>query len=79
MCLSAGRNDDAARLWKRSVMINPHFLLGYYYLANFYVRVRNDPDSAMMYAKEIQRRGVAVMPELLRAMQDSLLSKKKNK
>jgi tetratricopeptide (TPR) repeat protein len=79
MCMSAGKNDDAARLWKRSVMINPDFLLGYYYLANFYVHVKNEPDSAMMYAKEIQRRGVAVMPELLHAIQDSLLAEKKNK
>jgi protein O-mannosyl-transferase len=79
MCLSTGRYDDAVRLWKRSVMINPDFLLGYYYLANFYVHVRNEPDSAMMYAKEIQQRGVAVMPTLLHAIQDSLLSEKKYK
>ncbi len=73
MCLSAGRLDDAARLWKRSVMISPDFLLGYYYLANFYVHARNDPDSAMMYAKQIQQRGVTVMPELLHAIQDNPL------
>jgi Tfp pilus assembly protein PilF len=71
MCLSAGRNDDAARLWKRSVMINPDFLLGYYYLANYYVHVRNEPDSAMMYAKQIQQHGVSVMPELLQAIQEN--------
>ena len=73
MCLTAGRPDDAGRLWKRSVMINPEFLLGYYYLANFYIHVKNDPDSAMLYAKEIQNRGVAVLPELLRAIQDNPL------
>jgi Tfp pilus assembly protein PilF len=73
MCLSAGRLDDAARLWKRSVMINPDFLLGYYYLANFYVHAKNDPDSAMIYAKQIQQRGVTVMPELLHAIQDNPL------
>ena len=71
MCLSAGRTDDASRLWKRSVMINPDFLLGYYYLANFYVHIKNEPDSAMMYAKQIQLRGVAVMPELLQAIQSN--------
>jgi protein O-mannosyl-transferase len=69
MCLSAGRNDDAARLWRRSVMINPDFLLGYYYLANFYIHIKNEPDSAMMYARQIQLRGVDVMPELLQAIQ----------
>jgi protein O-mannosyl-transferase len=78
MCLLADRGDDAARLWKRSVMINPDFLLGYYYLANYYVHVRNDPDSAMMYAKQIQQRGVAVMPELLRAIQENTLYGKRN-
>jgi len=71
MCLDAGKVDDAERLWKRSVLINPDFLLGYYYLANFYVHVKNDPDSAMIYAKKIQDHGVTVMPELLRAIEEN--------
>jgi predicted Zn-dependent protease len=70
MCIDAGRIDDASRLWKTSVKINPNFILGYYYLANFYLRVKNDPDSAMTYAGQIQQRGVSVMPELLRAIQE---------
>ena len=73
MCMDAGRIDDAPRLWKTSVMINPNFILGYYYLANFYIHVKNDPDSAMIYAKQIQQRGVTVMPELLRAIQENPL------
>lgn len=73
MCLASGKPDDAARLWKQSVMINPDFLLGYYYLANFYIHVRNDPDSAMMYARLIEQRGVTVMPELMRAIQENPL------
>ena len=79
MCLEAGRPDDAARLWKRSVMINPDFLLGYYYLANYYVHVRNDPDSAMIYARHIQAHGVQVMPELMHAIQDNPLYGKSKK
>jgi len=77
MCLETGRLEDAARLWKQSVTLDPEFLLGYYYLANFYIHVKNDPDSAMMYAKQIQRRGVTVVPELLRAIQENPLYKKK--
>jgi Tfp pilus assembly protein PilF len=73
MCMDAGRIDDAPRLWKTSVRINPNFILGYYYLANFYLRVKNDPDSAMIYARQIQQRGVSVMPELLRAIQENPL------
>ena len=69
MLLSAGRNDDAARMWKKSVAINPEFFLGYYYLANYYIRVKNDPDSAMHYVQEIQQRGVRVMPELLHSIE----------
>ncbi len=71
MCLDAGRPDDAVRLWKRSVFLNPQFLVGYEYLANFYTYTRNDPDSAMLYVKDIQRRGVEVMPELLRAIESN--------
>ena len=73
MCLDAGRADYASQLWKTSVTINPDYLLGYYYLANFYIHVKNDPDSAMMYAKQIQNRGETVMPDLLRAIQDNPL------
>jgi tetratricopeptide (TPR) repeat protein len=79
MCLEANRFDDAARLWKRSVFINPDFLLGYEYLTNFYIYSKHDPDSAMMYARQIQQRGVPVLPELLHAIQDRLLYEKKNK
>jgi hypothetical protein len=70
MCLEANRIDDAARLWKTSVLINPDFLLGYYYLANCYIHCKSDPDSAMIYVRELQRRGVAVLPELLRAIEN---------
>lgn len=70
MCLDANRVDDAARLWKTSVLINPDFLLGYYYLANCYIHCKNDPDSAMIFVRDLQRRGVEVLPELLRAIED---------
>jgi protein O-mannosyl-transferase len=73
MCLEVHRLDDAARLWKRSVFLNPEFLLGYEYLANFYIYTKNDPDSAMIYARQIQQRGVEVMPELLRAIEENPL------
>jgi tetratricopeptide (TPR) repeat protein len=69
MCLQVGNIDDAAQLWKKAVYINPDFLLGYYYLANFYVRTKTDPDSAMIYVREIQRHGAIVMPELLESIE----------
>jgi hypothetical protein len=72
MCLDVGRVDEASRIWRTSVMINPNFLLGYYYLANFYIHVKNDPDSAMIYARQIQQRGETVMPELLHAIEDNV-------
>ncbi len=71
MCLDAGRPDEAANLWKRSVFLNPQFLVGYEYLVNYYIYTKNDPDSAMMYAREIQRQGVPVMPELLQAIESN--------
>lgn len=77
MCLASGRFDDAARLWKESVAINPDFLLGYEYLTNFYLYTKHDPDSAMMYAKKIQEHGVAVLPELLRDIQQAQNQQKK--
>jgi protein O-mannosyl-transferase len=77
MCLEVKRFDDAARLWKRSVFINPEFLLGYEYLVNYYIYVKNDPDSAMVYARQIEQRGVPVMPELLHAIQDNPLYEKR--
>jgi tetratricopeptide (TPR) repeat protein len=70
MCLNDGRVDDAARLWKTSVLVDPDFLLGYYYLANCYIHCKNDPDSAMIYVRQLQKRGVAVLPELLRAIEN---------
>jgi len=77
MCLAAGKPDDARRLWKRSILINPDFLLGYYYLANYYIHVRDDPDSAMIYVREIQNHGVTVLPQLLHDIQTNPLYKKK--
>ena len=68
MCLEEGYIDDTERLWKRAVSINPDFLLGYYYLANFYIHTKSNPDSAMIYVKEIQRHGAVVMPELLESI-----------
>ena len=70
MCLQVGKLDDAVRLWKRSVLLNPEFLPGYEYLTNFYLYTRNDPDSAMIYARQIQQRGVTVLPELLHDIQN---------
>jgi len=69
MCLQVGNIDNAAQLWKKAVYINPDFLLGYYYLANFYVHTKTDPDSAMIYVREIQRHGAIVMPELLESIE----------
>jgi tetratricopeptide (TPR) repeat protein len=69
LCLQTGNYDQAVQLWKTSVAINPEFILGYYYLTNFYVHTRTDPDSAMIYAREIQRHGAVVMPELLESIE----------
>ncbi len=79
MCLDAGRPNDALRLWQTSVRINPNYIMGYYYLANYYVHVKNDPDSAMIYAKQMQQRGETVLPELLRAIQENPLYGKSKK
>jgi tetratricopeptide (TPR) repeat protein len=68
MYLDMGLPDKAIRLWKTAVTVEPNFILGYYYLANAYVRIKNDPDSAMIYVREIQRHGDTVMPELLSAI-----------
>ncbi len=73
MCLETGRLDDAARLWKKTVIVNPEFLLGYYYLAIFYTHTRNDPDSAMIYVKQIQQRAGTVMPDLLHTIENNRL------
>ena len=78
MCLYAGNIDDAPLLWKRAVFINPDFLLGYYYLANFYVHTKMDADSAMIYVREIQRHGAIVMPELMESI-DGVKKVEKNK
>jgi protein O-mannosyl-transferase len=70
MCLDAGWNDEALKIWKTSVAVNPGFILGYYYLANFYVHVKNDPDSAMIFVRQIELHGATVMPDLLKIIQD---------
>jgi hypothetical protein len=77
MCLDAGHPNAALTLWQTSVRINPDYIMGYYYLANYYVHVKNDPDSAMIYAKQIQDRGETVLPELLQAIQQNPLYGKK--
>jgi tetratricopeptide (TPR) repeat protein len=69
LCLQTGAYDQAAHLWKTSVAINPEFILGYYYLANYYVHTKIDPDSAMFFVREIQNHGSAVMPELLESIE----------
>ena len=68
LCLQTGAYDQAAQLWKTSVAINPEFILGYYYLANYYTHTKIDPDSAMIFVREIQNHGSVVMPELLEAI-----------
>ena len=78
MCMKIGQNDKAARLWKQSVVINPEFIIGYEYLATFYAYVKNDPDSAMIYARQIQQHGSTVMPELLAAIMKNPLYGRKN-
>ncbi len=69
MCLEAGRIDDASRLWEAAVRINPGYILAYYYLANFYVQVKANPDSAMLYVRQMQFHGERVIPELLEKIQ----------
>ncbi len=73
ICIEEGQPDEAVRLWKRSVALNPDFLVGYQYLATFYTYVRNDPDSAMIYVKQIQQRGGTVIPKLLHDIQENPL------
>ncbi|MDP2885024.1 MAG: hypothetical protein Q8P51_08405 [Ignavibacteria bacterium] len=75
MHLQEGHIDDAARLWKKAVLINPNFLLGYYFLANFYVHKKNEPDSAMLFVGELQKRGVTVLPELIHAIEQGYQEK----
>ena len=70
LCLLLRRPEEAIQLWKRTVAINPEYPTGYYCLANFYLYTRNDPDSAMIYARQIQQRGVTVLPELLHDIQN---------
>jgi protein O-mannosyl-transferase len=69
MCLDLGKTDTAIKLFKTAVQINPEYILGYYYLINSYIYSKNDPDSAVVYAREIQKRGIAVMPELMQAIE----------
>jgi Tfp pilus assembly protein PilF len=69
ICIEEGQPYEALRLWKRTVALNPNFLVGYQYLATFYTYVRNNPDSAMIYVKQVQQRGGSVVPELLDAIQ----------
>ena len=69
MKIDEGQTDTAVQLWKKAVQINPDFLVGYYYLANCYLRVKNDPDSAWVYVRELQQRGETVLPELLQAIE----------
>jgi protein O-mannosyl-transferase len=78
MNLETGQIDAAAHLWKTTIQINPDYLLGYYYLANFYIHTKNDPDSAMIYVRELQQRGETVLPELLNAIETHPLYLKKN-
>jgi len=78
MNLEIGQIDAAAHLWKTTIQINPDYLLGYYYLANFYIHTKNDPDSAMIYVKQLQQRGETVLPELLNAIETHPLYLKKN-
>jgi len=78
MNINIGQIDAAVHLWKIAVQINPDFLLGYYYLANCYIHAKNDPDSAMIYVRELQRRGETVIPELLRAIENHPLYIKKH-
>jgi predicted Zn-dependent protease len=69
LCLQTGAYDQAVQLWKTSVAINPEFILGYYYLANYYIHTKGDPDSAMFFIREIQDHGSVVMPDLLEAVE----------
>jgi protein O-mannosyl-transferase len=69
MQIEINQIDAAVHLWKTAVQINPDFLLGYYYLANCYIHAKNDPDSAMIYVRELQRRGETVIPELVNAIE----------
>jgi tetratricopeptide (TPR) repeat protein len=69
LCLQQGNEDKALQLWRESVSTNPDFIPGYYYLAYFYLQSKNDPDSAMVIALEIQSHGVKVMPELINAIE----------
>ncbi len=68
LCITMGRNEDAERLWRTTIEMNPDYLLGYYYLANFYLRNRDDPNLAYSYVKKMEARGNKVMPELVLAI-----------
>ena len=78
MNIEIGQIDAAVHLWKTMVGISPDFLIGYYYLANCYLHSKNDPDSALVYVRELQRRGETVLPELLKAIESHPLYLKKH-
>ncbi len=65
LCLSQGRLDDTEKLWKRTIAIHPDYIQGYYLLANFFLQQRSDTTTATFYIREIEKRGLTVMPELL--------------
>jgi len=78
MNIEIGQMDIAIHLWKTAIQINPDFLLGYYDLANCYIHAKNDPDSALVYVRELQRRGETVLPQLLKAIESHPLYLKKH-
>jgi hypothetical protein len=79
VCIEEGHPDEALHLWKRTVALNPNLLVGYQYLATFYTYVRNKPDSAMFYVKQVQQRGGNVVPALLEAIQTNSKSGERTK
>ncbi len=79
MCLEQGRLDETERLWKKPVAIQPDYFLGYYLLANFFLLQRDDPDTATLYVREMEKRGIQVMPELLSAIAQHSKNRRQDK
>jgi tetratricopeptide (TPR) repeat protein len=69
LLIKTGNDEKALQVWKSSVDINPDFILGYYFLANYYVHTRPNSSLAMSYVNEIRNRGVEIMPQLLKDLE----------
>jgi tetratricopeptide (TPR) repeat protein len=67
LCARQGRWGDAAALWKRTLEINPDHIEACEYLALYYYD-QGDFHLARHYVAELQKRGIQIRPEILKAL-----------